>query len=538
MAHCALMTDEVDVLIVGAGAAGAAFAWRMSDSGLNILCMEQGDWMDATRYPSTRSDWERSKWHHAHPSPNVRQLRADYPINDQDSPIAIANFNAVGGSTILFSGHFPRFHPSDFKVRSLDGVAEDWPLGYDDLEPYFSINDRMMGVSGLSGDPAYPLIQDLLPPIPLGRGGELLAHAFNQLGWHWWPSYSAIITRPYRGRSPCINLGPCNTGCPQGAKSSVDISYWPTALQRGVQLRTHARVHQITLNKQGRVNGVLYFDDQGVEHHQRARMVVLACNGVGTPRLLLNSVSSQFPEGLANRSGLVGKNLMLHPLGYVEGLFEPDLQGHRGPQGCCIYSHQFYETDTARDFVRGYTLHVLRGSNPVEIALSGVYRREIPWGQNQLQSIQQRLGHNFGIAVITEDLPDENNRVTLDKQQVDAFGIPVPEIHYRLSENTKKMLAHGLERAKEVLNAAGAYKVFAQGPVRNSGWHLMGTTRMGMDPQASVVNVIGQTHDVPNLFVVDSSVFVTSGAVNPASTLQAISLYLADAIKKHLNKIL
>ncbi len=532
------MTDNVDVLIVGAGAAGAAFAWSMSGTGLRILCLEQGGWMDPSRYPSTKPDWERYKWGTYHPSPNVRQLSTDYPIDDEDSPIAIANFNAVGGSTILFSGHFPRFHPSDFRVRTLDGVADDWPFDYEDLEPFYTLNDSIMGVSGMSGDPAYPPIRDLMPPVPLGRAGERLAHGFNQLGWHWWPSYSAIATRPFRGRSPCINLGPCNTGCPQGAKSSVDISYWPLALQNGVQLQTHARVHRITLDPQGRTNGVLYFDERGVEHFQAARIVILACNGIGTPRLLLNSESSQFPDGLANRSGQVGKNLMLHPLGYAEGVFDEQLNSHLGPQGCSLYSHQFYETDLSRGFVRGYTLHVLRGGNAIETALAGTIKREIPWGDGQIEALRQRLGHTLGISVITEDLPDETNEVTLNRDQTDAFGIPVPRIHYRLNANSRLMMNHGLARAREVLEAAGASRVTTSGPVRHSGWHLMGTTRMGVNPETSVVNPMGQCHDIPNLFIVDSSVFVTSAAVNPASTLQAIALYLADQIKKNLQDLL
>jgi len=164
----------IDVLIVGAGATGAAVAWSLSSTSLNIMCLEQGDRMEASEYPSTKRNWEILREHEYHVSPNVRKLPADYPINDKGSPIAIANFNAVGGSTILYSGHFPRFHPSDFRVKSLDGVADDWPIDYRQLEPFFALNDKMMGVSGLSGDPAYPQIDGLLPPVALGRMGEVM----------------------------------------------------------------------------------------------------------------------------------------------------------------------------------------------------------------------------------------------------------------------------------------------------------------------------------------------------------------------------
>lgn len=530
--------EIVDILIIGAGATGAAAAWSLSEANLSIMCLEQGDRMEASDYPSTKRNWEVLRQHEYHVSPNVRKLPADYPINDKGSPIAISNFNAVGGGTILYSGHFPRFHPSDFRVRSLDGVADDWPVDYAQLVPFFSENDQMMGVSGIAGDPAYPPIERLLPPVPLGRMGEIIGKGFNKLGWHWWPSYCAIITRQYKGREKCINLGPCNAGCAQGAKSSVDITYWPKALLNGVKLKTRCRVREVTVDNAGRATGVIYYDKNGIECRQLARVVIIACNGVGTPRLLLNSRSKHFPEGLANRSGLVGKNLMLHPLGYVEGIFPDPIKSHLGPQGCCILSQEFYETDTKRGFVRGYTMQILRGPGPVETAVSGAARREISWGAEHHKAFAERFGRTVGIAIIAEDLPELQNSVTLDPDLVDANGIPAPKITYKLSENSKQILAHGLSRAKEVMQAAGFTKILAYGPVRNTGWHLMGTARMGTDPQTSVVNDWGRSHDVHNLFIVDSSIFVTSGAVNPVSTMQALSLYIAEKIKKNIRNIL
>ena len=524
-------------MIIGAGATGAAATWSLSQTNLNILCLEQGDRMDALDYPSTKRNWEVLRQKEYHVSPNVRKLAADYPINDKDSPISISNFNGVGGGTILYSGHFPRFHPSDFKVRTLDGVADDWPIDYFQLEPYYSENDRIMGVSGIADDPAYPPIDGLLPPIPLGKLGETMGKGFNKLGWHWWPSYSAIITRSYKGREKCTNLGPCNTGCAQGAKSSVDITYWPQALRNGVKLKTRCRVREITVNKKGKVTGVIYYDQEGVECRQKASVVILACNGVGTPRLLLNSSSVSFPDGLANRSGLVGRNLMLHPLGYVEGIFDEPINSHLGPQGCCIQSQEFYETDTKRDFVRGYTMQILRGAGPIETALSGFARKAIPWGIDHHKAFAKSFGRTIGIGIIVEDLPELNNTVTLDPDLVDTNGIPAPKISYKMSENSKKMLVHGLARGKEVMQAAGSKKTLVFGPVRHAGWHLMGTARMGIDPNNSVVNQWGRSHDVRNLFIVDSSIYVTSGGVNPVSTMQAVALYIADAMKKNLKTL-
>jgi choline dehydrogenase-like flavoprotein len=526
--------DVVDVLIVGAGASGAAVAWSLADTRMRIMCIEQGDWMNPSDYPSTRRDWEVAQLGEFAMSPNVRKRDADYPINEDDSPISVANFNGVGGSTILYAAHFPRFHPSDFQVRSLDGVADDWPISYADLDPFFAENDRNIGVAGLTGDPAYPAHQPPLPPVPLGLSGEKIAKGLNKLGWHWWPADSAIITQDYEGREKCVNLGPCGGGCAKGAKSSADVTYWPMAQRQRVELKTNCRVREVTVDANDMATGVTYFDEEGVERHQRAEVVIMACNGVGTPRLLLNSTSAQFPNGLANRSGLVGKNLMLHPWGRVQGVFEEPLESNFGPTGCCLWSQEFYETDPGRDFVRGYNLQVTRGPGPVNTALGGLANGDIPWGKGHHAAFAKHFGHAVNMGVCCEDLPEEHNTVTLDSTLTDSHGIPAPKVTYALSENSKRMLQHGLDRGSDVMKAAGAWKVHANGPMRMAGWHLLGTARMGAEPATSVVNEWGRSHDVRNLFIVDGSVFVTSGGVNPTTTIQAVALYIADKMKKNL----
>jgi choline dehydrogenase-like flavoprotein len=395
----------------------------------------------------------------------------------------------------------------------------------------------MMGVAGLAGDPAYPPKDVPLPPVPLGRLGETLAGGFNRLGWHWWPSDSAIATVEHGGRAPCVNLGPCVTGCAQGAKGSVDVTYWPAAERRGVRLRTRCRVREILVRDDGMADGVVYYDADGVERRQRAEIVVLACNGVGTPRLLLNSRSRLFPDGLANSSGLVGRNLMHHPYGLVMGVFDEPLDGYQGPTGCGIMSHEFYETDRSRGFVRGFSFEILRGFGPVQTALWGLLNGTLPWGPGHHAARQEVLDRTAGLIAICEDLPEETNRVTLDPELVDGHGIPAPKIDYRLSENSLAMLDYGTARARDVLEAAGAKRTFVESPLRPAGWHLMGTCRMGKDPARSVVNEWGRSHDVKNLFVIDGSVFVTSGAVNPTCTIQGLALYIADRIKKNLSNL-
>ena len=526
--------QPVDVLIVGSGAAGAAFAWSLAETRMNILCLEQGDWMKSDAYPGMQPDWEVRQLGDFALSPNARGRSEDYPVNDSASPIQASMFNAVGGSTIMYAAHFPRFHPGDFKVKTLDGVADDWPVDYQRLAPFYDVNAHMMGVSGLAGDPMYPPKEVPLRPVALGKLGETLAIGFNRLGWHWWPSDSAIATQEHEGRAPCINAGTCLLGCPQGAKASTDITYWPAALRQGVTLETRCRVREITVAANGMADGVIYYDADGVERRQKAHVVVVACNGIGTPRLLLNSRSKLFPDGLANRSGLVGKNLMFHPYAMVTGVFDEPLEGYRGPTGCCIMSQEFYETDLSRGFVRGYSFEIVRSFGPVSTAMRGLQMGRVPWGADHHRAFAELFDRTAGMVVICEDLPEHGNSVSLDRDLTDSNGIPAPKITYRLSENSTKMLQHCVARAQEVLEAAGAKETMAEAPLPFAGWHLMGTARMGTDPKTSVVNEWGRCHDVRNLFIIDGSIFVTAAAVNPTNTIQALALYIADTIKKNL----
>jgi choline dehydrogenase-like flavoprotein len=525
--------DIVDVLIIGSGASGAAVAWSLAETRMKILCLEQGEWIKPSDFPSNGRDWEARRFSDFDISPNRRGRVTDYPINDDDSAMKIANFNGVGGGTIMFTAHFPRMHPSDFRVRTLDGVADDWPIDYFALDPFFAENDRMMGVAGLAGDPAYPPHQPPMPPVPLGRTGTRYAQAMNRLCWHWWPSDIAIATTAYEGRAPCINIGHCTPGCAQGAKASVDITYWPHALRAGVELRTRCRVREITLDEHGMVAGAIYYDPDGIERFQPAQVIILACNGIGTPRLLLNSVSGRYPNGLANSSGLVGRNLMLHPWPQVRGYVADELDGGRGPM-TVMWSKQFYETDPSRGFVRGYTLQFHRGTSVVNEAVTSAAAGQLPWGRNHHRVFRSMLNHRVGIGIACEDLPEERNRVTLDPVLKDSHGVPAPRVEYRISENTRRMMEHGIARASEILREAGATNLYTSRTVLNSPGHLLGTCRMGNNPERSVVNAWGRCHDAKNLFIVDGSVWVTSGGVNPTATIQAVALYIADCIKMRL----
>jgi choline dehydrogenase-like flavoprotein len=518
--------DTADVLIVGAGASGAFAAVELTRAGFGVVCLEQGDWTLRTEFDGARKEWELRAQKNWHPNPNTRAAAADYPIETTDSDVNPLMFNGVGGSTILYAAHWVRMLPSDFQVHRQDGVADDWPITYEDLAPYYGKTEIAMGVSGLVGDTAYPDESAYPnPPMPLNKIGLKAAQGLDKLGWHWWPAPQAISAKRYRHMQACVRRGTCLTGCPEGAKGSVDVTHWPDAIQQGAHLVTGARVREITTNAKGLATGAIYIDRHGKEHHQKANVVIMAANGIGTARLLLLSKSTAHPDGLANSSGLVGRRLMMHPYAAATGVYDEPLESWLGPSGHAIQSFEFYETQTSRGFVRGGKWQVMPSGGP--LGLRAGYSDsplEEAWGANFHRRVKKTTGHSFEWGITAEDLPDTENRVILDPSLTDSDGIACPKIIYKSSQNTQKLMDFNLERAKEAHDAAGAAEVHLTPLMRDCGWHIMGTARMGHHPSESVINQWHRAHDVPNLYVIDGSAFVTSAGANPTATITALTL--------------
>ena len=406
--------DIPDVLVIGAGASGAAMVWSLAEAGIDVLCLEQGDWLDREAFPATNPDSQLHWQTDFHPDPSVRRLPEDYPVNSDSSPIAPYMYNAVGGSTVHYGSHYPRFHPSDFRVRTLDGVADDWPLTYDELEPYFDLNDRIMGVSGLRGDPAYPPKPERpCPPLSIRPGGEVLAKGFDKLGWHWWASDTAIPSVEYDGREP-------DSGGYLRSLASTDLTYWPKALELG-RTADHpkARVREILVDNTGKATGVLYYDADGNLVEQKAKSVVMACNGIGTPRLLLNSTSPLFPDG-SGQQQRPGRQVPDAP---------PGRRGRRGVRPVAGYRGRLpprqhhAEPGVLRDRHQPGLRARLRPADPGPRRFAAAHgpRRllgeRIPWGERHHQAFDERFGHTVGITIMTEDLPEEHNLVTLDPRR-------------------------------------------------------------------------------------------------------------------------
>lgn len=528
--------ETCDVLIIGAGATGSLAALVLARAGLDVVCLEQGAWVEAGDHPHYSTDWlwqQRTNWN---ADVNQRHHPDDYPVKSDSSQVLM--WNGVGGSTNVYGAIWPRYRPSDFLKGNEHGLQPNWPIAYEDLAPFYEAADRLIGVSGLAGDPAMPP-REACPtgPLPFSRTAGKLASTFDRLGWHWWPAEAGVISEDYDGRPACNGCGICN-GCPRGSMSKYSLSIWPKALAAGVRLRTHARVLQIETAIDGRATGALYRDrNSGIDEFQPASIVIVAANGVGTPRLLLAS------GNLANQSDQVGRNLLHHTLVSAELWVDEPVEGHTGYVASLI-SREFAETDIGRGFVNGFNFNCLTSpAGAGDNAAGWITNNKAPWGRDHHRWFERHFGHTIGIHVIGDDLPNPDNRVSLDPDRRDADGIPVAKLHYRPGENDRRMMNFMLDRLVDVAGAADAFEYKLQdyrdkdGIYRTPAWHMIGTCRMGDNPETSVVNGWGRSWDVPNLFIVDGSVLPTGGVVNPTPTISALALRTAGYIRDHFREL-
>jgi len=519
---------HVDVIVIGSGAGGGVIAKELGEAGLSVIVLEAGKrYRPYEEYPTNALDFEVRAGSTFSPDDARRDL---YTV-PHHQPFNYSRVKGVGGSTLIYHAMTPRFHESDFRVRSEDGVADDWPITYDDLEPYYTKVEYELGVSGPAGVDANPFEPPRSQPFPtpahgLNPASHTIKRGADRLGLHLVREPLAIPTKDWNGRPACINAGTCSMGCKISAKSSIDVTYIPKAERtKRVELRPECMAREITVTSDGRARSVVYFDAAGQEREIFARAIVVAGNAVETARLLLLSKSRLFPDGLANSSGLVGKRFMEHLSVFAYGVFPERIDPWRGvPTGGIL--QDFYATNAANGFVRGWTTSVENESQwPLATA-----NRINGWGAGHKARMKEVFGHTVGLASDGEQLPAESNQVRLDSSVKDNNRIPVPFIINKWGKNDVAMIAAMSKSHRQVLDSSGATEISVQSCVPGASSHYLGTCRMGKTPGTSVVDPWCRTHDVSNVFIGDGSVFVTGAAVNPALTISALAARTADGI--------
>jgi choline dehydrogenase-like flavoprotein len=506
--------EVVDFAIVGTGAGGGTLACKLAEYGFSVVALDAGPyWRPLDDFASDEDHQAKLYW-------------TDDRIVDGNNPLQLGANNSgksVGGSTVHFAMVSLRFRPEWFKARSKLGYGADWPLDWREMWTYYTEVENALKISGPVNYPWGPK----RPRYPyraheLNAAALVLAEGAEALGIAWSPTPLATVSAPRGHSPPCVYRGMCVIGCSTNAKQSVLVARLPRALAAGAEIRDLAMVGRIEHDAQGRVTGV-HYQREGRWRFQHARNVVVAGYAIETPRLLLNSRSSRFPDGLANSSGLVGKNLMVQANQAVWGIMEEEIRSYKGPPSLAITEHWNY-TDTGKDFFGGYAY---MSQGPLPIVWSGVQatKRGL-WGEALLREME-RYNHQVGLKIVGECLPQERNGVKLTDDK-DQYGLPVPRITYSYCDNDKKLIEHSLAFMRQALGVAGAREIWDE---TDDTCHLNGTARMGDDPRTSVVNGDGRSWDIPNLWICDGSVFPTVGGVNPSLTIQAIACRTADRIK-------
>ncbi len=535
-------SDEVDFVVIGSGAAGGIIAKELSQNGYRVVVLEQGPYLTEADFTHNEVKVLNEDLLTNHPKTQPSTFRR-MPTDVAKTQRALVYGRLVGGTSVHFTANFWRLHEIDFVERSKVGAISgtgftDWPITYSDLEPYYTKVDWEVGVSGLAGaspfDPPrskpYPM-----PPLPTKSSGVLLEKAGRKLGWNPFPAPMAILSQPRAGRSACVNCGFClGFGCEVGAKSSSLAAMIHVAEKTGrCEIRPNSYVHKIEVDTNGRATGAVYFDAERNVHLQKAKAVVISANGAETPRLLLLSANKQFPNGLANSSGLVGKYLMLNSGAVSVGVFEEPLNDYKGFAVSRII-HDFYELDGQKlGFYGGGGIDARFDLTPIGFANGALPPGTPRWGKGFKDAIAHNFTRTMEVMSHGTSLPLETNSFSLDANVKDDWGLPALCMTYKDHPDDLKLATWLNARGLELLDAAGAKQKWSF-PIEEQSFavHLLGTCRMGNDPKTSVINADHRTHDVKNLFLCDGSSLVTSGRGQPTMTIEALAFRAADRIRE------
>ncbi len=509
--------EKVDVVIAGAGAAGSYYARRLARAGKSVVVLEPGPAWTTDSMVSNQLYARRLKW-------------GGGPVEQSGQHKFPHNMNTgwgLGGAALHHYATWPRLRPEDFRMRELYGRGFDWPMSYEDLRPHY---DRIQEEYGIAGDAEQEISRpegDLypLPPIPLFPQGEVLKRGFDALGLHTAPQPMAILTDWYKDREPCIWDGWCDAGCPTGALANPLVTDIPWAKAAGAEFRTGCTVARVIMGTYGKAEALAYHTEDGSLRAQPADLVVLAANSVQIPRILFNSAEG----GLANGSDTLGRYFMLHAYALLYGLFEEDTAPYLGVSGGMLSCRDGHWKDRNPGF-GAYSWQIAPAMKTTDLFGVAMTRADV-FGQAFHDFMKDANRHIASMASLNEEMPQPTNRVTLAGEATDRFGMPLAHIHHSYDADAMALWDHTVSEGLAVMEAAGARERW-QSPMMAPG-HMTGGTIMGDDPETSLADGFGVTHEVRNLVIGGSGLFPTSAGVNPTYTIYALASRSADQIVEH-----
>ena len=523
--HVAAVTyDEDDdsvVVVIGSGAGGGTMAHELCARGIAVVLLEAGPRIEMDAFLNDEwAAYEQLTW------TDKRTISGTSPaaILFPETPSWVVK--AVGGSTTHWGGVCLRIQAHEFKALSTYGAIKganllDWPVSAEEMAPYYDRAEAKMGVSGTQG----------ISPLPANNNYKIFAAGARRVGYrHVDHGNLAINPVPRDGRNGCDAIGFCFQGCKSGAKWSTLYAEIPKAEATGnCELRTECMALRIVHDECGHASGVEYADRDGHRHLQKARVVCVAGNAIETTRLLLNSETSRFPDGLANLSGELGRNYMRHMSGFLWARFARPIHMNRGTVVCGLA-----RDEAKHEPSRGFAGGIYMMTEALGLPYFAAFSKPTGWGSSITQDIEH-YAHTTGCWFCGEDMPQASNTITLDPSEKDRFGLPIPHVHVDDHPNELAMKNYGFKKVAALYEAIGATKTMEQQPMPSS--HNLGTARMSANPRDGVTNRWGQSHDIPNLFVSDGSLFTTASAANPTLTIVTLAVrqaeYIAEQMRTH-----
>ena len=534
-----------DVVVIGSGASGGMAAWNLARKGVKVLVLDAGSKFDRSRFWTHVLPFEADeRFRNGERRPEFYLDKKEQPyLTPEGKPYRLTRVWGHGGKTNVWGRVSLRMSDLDFTAAERDGWGAPWPIRYRDIAPYYDKVEELIGVFGGDDDSeVLPGSTHLMPPPALRCGEVILSKAARHLGIPVVRMRRANLTRNHRGFPACHYCGACGSGCDTASFFNTADHLLPFALETGnLRIQSNAVVSRILVDDKGRASEVQYFERaSGREQRVRCRTVIVGAACMDSTRILLNSKSERSPNGLGNGSDALGRHyceqVMVHVHGFLPQLFDLGYRNDDGADGGHIYLPRFNHR-TKNDYLRGFGIQFWSsGCTPTAIPTA---TRVAGFGASFKADVKKRYPAFVSLHPFGEVLSRPENRVTVDEDRTDRYGVPLMNIDVGFAENERKMMRHMYDTCEEILHTAGAeispFRRDAHDPP-GSSIHEHGTCRMGSDPKISMLNAYNQMHEVGNVFVVDGSAFASASEKNPTLTILALSWRATDYLAEELRK--